>query len=653
MASSARDPAALAGDADGHDVVAVGVDGRAARGRRRRTTPRARPTARRTGRRAGRDRSWPWRASVPAARRRPSRRDRGGGSVRGTRCDDRPPWSCAPARSPPPPADGSSAPTSPSTGAAIDSRLVRGGELFVADRRRARRPRLRPRPRSPPARPPYARPSGRVARRARDRDRGGRHRVAAAATLGAPRPRPARARPRSSASPARSARPSVKDLLAARPGAPRWRTAASERLVQQRARRAADAAQRGRRHRGRRRRDGGPGHRAHRRAVRHRPADGRRRHRAWPPPTPRCSARSTTSPRPRASWSRRCPAGGTAVLNADDPRVAAMAARTDGRGADLRRRAATCAPRTCALDDELRAGVPPRARRGARPRCALAVAGPPPGRQRARRPRRRRWRARCPLDDVAAGLATARLSPWRMELTHAPARAPGSSTTPTTPTRRRWPPPCGRSPRSPRGRRVAVLGVMAELGPTSDADHRAVGDLAARARHRGRRRRRARLRRRRWSPDVDGAVAALGALGDGDAVLRQGQPGRRPRAGRRRPHLSAAGPDRRPQRSGGSTRPSATAFPSPSTSARWRSVRCAHGLPAHHGRGPRPPGHRSHVVGTRDGRRGTRQHRAPRRRARGVRRGRRRGGAGRGASGRRPRRRRRGRRAAGGRPARR
>ena len=62
----------------------------------------------------------------------------------------------------------------------------------------------------------------------------------------------------------------------------------------------------------------------------------------------RVRLRRPRSPRPRASWSRRCPRAGVAVLNADDPLVAAMAERTVGPGAAGRAsaRAAGIAPRT-------------------------------------------------------------------------------------------------------------------------------------------------------------------------------------------------------------------------------------------------------------------------------------------------------------------
>ena len=71
----------------------------------------------------------------------------------------------------------------------------------------------------------------------------------------------------------------------------------------------------------------------HRRAV----PRSRRRGSGWcstsAARTSASSARSRRSPRPRASWWRRCPPDGVAVLNADDPRVAAMAARTARPGA--------------------------------------------------------------------------------------------------------------------------------------------------------------------------------------------------------------------------------------------------------------------------------------------------------------------------------
>src|SRR5205807_10271102 len=81
------------------------------------------------------------------------------------------------------------------------------------------------------------------------------------------------------------------------------------------------------------------------------------------------------------------------------------------------------------------------------------------------------------LDDVAAGLGAARLSPWRMEVRRAPSGAlvindaynanPASAVAAVQAL-------AGAEAR----RRVAVLGPMLELGPDSEAEHRRVGDLA-------------------------------------------------------------------------------------------------------------------------------------------------------------------------------
>ena len=79
--------------------------------------------------------------------------------------------------------------------------------------------------------------------------------------------------------------------------------------------------------------------------------------------------------------------------------------------------------------------------------------------------------------EVAAGLGDAVLSPWRMDLRRTASGARASSTTPTTPTPRRWRRRCGRWRRSGR-RRIAVLGVMAELGDRRVAEHVAVAALA-------------------------------------------------------------------------------------------------------------------------------------------------------------------------------
>ena len=121
---------------------------------------------------------------------------------------------------------------------------------------------------------------------------------------------------------------------------------------------------------------------------------------------------------------------------------------------------------------------------------------------------------------VAAALARADVSRWRMELVRLPSGArvlndaynanPASMTAALR----------ALATLSAR-RRVAVLGLMAELGPGSDAEHTAIGNLAralgievvavAVPAYGG-----------TAVPDVGAAAAALGDLRDGDAVLLKG-----------------------------------------------------------------------------------------------------------------------------------
>jgi UDP-N-acetylmuramoyl-tripeptide--D-alanyl-D-alanine ligase len=174
------------------------------------------------------------------------------------------------------------------------------------------------------------------------------------------------------------------------------------------------------------------------------------------------------------------PATGTAVLNADDARVAAMADRTSARV--LRFGVAAGAgvevgAEDVRLDGELRprfrlvtpwgaADVALEARGEHMVANALAAAAAAVA-------------CDVPVDAVAAGLAGARLSPWRMELATLPSGArvlnDAYNANPTS---------MAAALRSlvalPAERRVAALGVMAELGPSSAEDHRAIGDLARR-----------------------------------------------------------------------------------------------------------------------------------------------------------------------------
>ena len=93
------------------------------------------------------------------------------------------------------------------------------------------------------------------------------------------------------------------------------------------------------------------------------------------------SAASTASPGPRPSSSRRCRPTGTAILNADDARVAAMAARDRRRGGHVRR------PRR-----RRRAHRRPRARRPAPGRASRRARRGATCRGRAGRSAARTWR---------------------------------------------------------------------------------------------------------------------------------------------------------------------------------------------------------------------------------------------------------------------
>jgi UDP-N-acetylmuramoyl-tripeptide--D-alanyl-D-alanine ligase len=212
------------------------------------------------------------------------------------------------------------------------------------------------------------------------------------------------------------------------------------------------------------------------------------------------------------------PAGGTAILNGDDDRVRAMSGRTSARtltysvvsGAD-----ADLVADQVELDDELRPRFVVRSPWGSRTirlgvhgvhqvgnaLAALGVAGT----------------AGVPIDAAAEALATASISPWRMELHRTPAGAVILNDA------------YNANPASmraalralaalPAQRRVAVLGPMAELGAHSPAEHEAVLALAGRlgvdvlavATD---------AYQVRSVEGVDEAVAALGRLGPGDAVL--------------------------------------------------------------------------------------------------------------------------------------
>lgn len=222
--------------------------------------------------------------------------------------------------------------------------------------------------------------------------------------------------------------------------------------------------------------------------------------------------------REKADLVAALPPAGTAVLNADDDRVAAMAASTAAQvvtygfdGGEVR-----CGD--IALDDGLRASLvmeTPWGRTSLRLRAAgLHMAHNALGAAAAA------LILGAELEAVAEGLARAELSPWRM--------AVGTSASGALIINDAYnanPASVMAALRSlaavPARRHVAVLGVMAELGDRHAEEHVAVADVAAELG----------IELLAVSeagygaatvPDVEGALVALGPLGAGDAVLVKG-----------------------------------------------------------------------------------------------------------------------------------
>lgn len=170
------------------------------------------------------------------------------------------------------------------------------------------------------------------------------------------------------------------------------------------------------------------------------------------------------------------PAWGTAVLNADDPRVWAMRSRTSAEVVGFGFLAGEVRATALTLDDQLR----PRFRLesdwgGAE--VVLAVRG----RHQVNNALAAASVAlRCGLtiEEVVAGLAEAQLSPWRMELgiTAAGARVLNDAYN-------AGPASMEAALRAlaqlPAARHIAVLGVMAELGSETDAAHARITAVAA------------------------------------------------------------------------------------------------------------------------------------------------------------------------------
>jgi UDP-N-acetylmuramoyl-tripeptide--D-alanyl-D-alanine ligase len=170
-------------------------------------------------------------------------------------------------------------------------------------------------------------------------------------------------------------------------------------------------------------------------------------------------------------------AGGLAVLNADDPLVVAMAARTD---ADVLRYSATGAPADVVATD-IRVAI------DLRPSFVLASPwgeGPVTlGARGAHQVGNALAAATVALhqgvtwDGVTAALARAALSPWRMELVTTPSGAAVLNDSYNA-----NPASMAAALRAlavlPARRRTAVVGTMAELGPSGPSEHRAISALA-------------------------------------------------------------------------------------------------------------------------------------------------------------------------------
>lgn len=215
------------------------------------------------------------------------------------------------------------------------------------------------------------------------------------------------------------------------------------------------------------------------------------------------------------------PADGLAVLNADDPRVAAMASRSVAPVLTYGiEKPAEVTAANVSVDSELRASFELRTPWGERAvtlgvrgehqvgnaLAAVAVAGG----------------LGLPLDSIVAGLSGAAISALRMELRRTESGAAilndAYNANPTS---------MAAALRSlaalPAERRTAVLGVMAELGADGDQEHAQITDLATELGIRV-----IAVDTPAYGPGathvdgIDAAVAEVGVVGAGDAVLVKG-----------------------------------------------------------------------------------------------------------------------------------
>jgi len=212
------------------------------------------------------------------------------------------------------------------------------------------------------------------------------------------------------------------------------------------------------------------------------------------------------------------PSTGTAVLNAGDPLVAAMAGRTSATVLTFGMGCGEVRGEVLGVDGTLRPcldlqtpwgsatfWLPVKGAHQAANAVAAAAAALACG---------------IPFTHVMQGLRRAKLSAWRMQLDHAPSGAfvlnDAYNANPVS---------TEAALRSlaqlPVERRTAILGVMAELGAGGPAEHRRLGDLAvelglrviavAAPDYGG-----------EQATDPDDALRLLGPVGDGDGVLVKG-----------------------------------------------------------------------------------------------------------------------------------
>lgn len=215
------------------------------------------------------------------------------------------------------------------------------------------------------------------------------------------------------------------------------------------------------------------------------------------------------------------PAHGIALLNADNPRVAAMAGRTAARSITFGLANGDVRASNIVIEDDLRVGFHLESEWGSAP-VLLGVRGVHHvGNALAAATLALLWGV--PMVDVVDGLAEAALSPWRMELHVAPSGARILNDAYNA-----GPASMEAALRSvaalPTARRHAVLGPMAELGAQSADAHAHVASVAAQLG----------VRLIAFGTDeygeiaeakvatIDEAVLALGSLDADDAVLVKG-----------------------------------------------------------------------------------------------------------------------------------